>query len=1196
MTIEEALLILDRVLNRSLSNAQEQVFRLSWEGKTYAEIAATTRYDTYYIKNVGAELWKLLSKAFDENVTKSNFQVVLKRYEQRVFLQLPQQRELTAAVEPKLPRNLEFNDRQDWGEAVDVSVFCGRIEELATLEQWMIGDGCRLVTMLGMGGIGKTTLAVKLAERIQAQFEFVVWKSLRNAPPIEELLTNVIQFLSHRQETRFSLTASSLVSQLMTYLRTSRCLLILDNVESILQDGERAGNYRAGYEGYSELIQRIAEVPHQSCLLLTGREQPRELVILEGRAVRTLQLRGLRQIAAQGLLQTKANFSGSEEEWKALIEHYAGNPLALKMVASAIQGFFENNIARFLEFLNQGALLFDDIRTLLERQFDRLSELEQEVMYWLAINREPVSFLELQQDFVRPIARSELLESLASLERRSLIERNTIGFTQQPVIMEYITERFIETISEEISNESINLFMNYALIKATAKDYIRVSQIRVILEPIANRLLTTFSQEKLATHLKQILLKLRQEFSDSAGYGGGNLISLCHYLQIDLANDDFSHLAIWQADLRQVSLHHVNFAHTHLAKSVFAETLGIVFSVAFSPDGKRLAIGDADGVIHLRRVVDGKPLLTLKGHTSWTFSLDWSPDGQTLASCSADHTVKLWDAHSGQCLAVFQGHAARIWSIAWSPDGQTLASGSDDRTIRLWDIQEGQCKVLQGHVGPVRGVAWSPDGRTLASCSHDSTICVWDVHSSQCSKVLLGHVGQILSVSYAPDSGLSSSSANQTLASSGYDHTVRLWDVCEGQCLKVLQGHVNEIWSITWSPDGQILASGGADHTVRLWEVSEGRCFSLLRHITRLFSIRFSPDGQTLASGGYDQAVRLWDVHTGQCLNGLYGHSSQLFSVSFSPNGQMLASGGGDQTVKLWNIQDGRCFNVLKGHSHWIFSVAWSPDSQQLAVSGQDCTVKVWNVREGCCLKVLPGHTGQVWSVAWSPDGKTLASSSEDQTVRVWDAQNGQCLNILSGHTDEVWSIAWSPDGQILASGCLDTAVNIWNLQTVRCLKVLRGHTSWVCAVSFSPDGFTLASGSHDHTVRLWDVRSGQCLSVLVEHNGLVWSVAWHPDGKILASGSDDHTIRLWNVQDGRCCKILQGHTSWVSSVSFSPDGQTLVSSSRDETIKFWNPETGECLRTLRADRIYEGMNITGVTGLTDIQKATLRTLGAVEI
>lgn len=183
---------------------------------------------------------------------------------------------------------------QDWGEAIDVAIFYGRSSELTLLDRWLQAH-CRLVAILGMGGIGKTALSVKIAQQVQGGFEFLIWRSLRDAPPIEELLTTLIAFLSQQQETNLPQTVSGKVSRLVDYLRASRCLLVLDNFDTVLASGTRVGSYRQDYEGYGELLHQIGERPHPSCLILTSREKPAEVATLQGEIlpVRALQLKGL---------------------------------------------------------------------------------------------------------------------------------------------------------------------------------------------------------------------------------------------------------------------------------------------------------------------------------------------------------------------------------------------------------------------------------------------------------------------------------------------------------------------------------------------------------------------------------------------------------------------------------------------------------------------------------------------------------------------------------------------------------------------------------------------------------------------------------------------------------------------------------------------------------------------------------------
>lgn len=518
MEVEVALAILDRALQPSgLTNVQELVFRQAWQGQTYFEIAQNYGYDADYVKDVGSKLWQLLSETFGEKVTKSNFQSVLRRHwipaiesgvpdllevqEVQPELLSSKNHSSNQGTSSQLQKTTEvtLNKHQDWGEAFDVSIFYGRILEIATLEQWIISDRCRLVSLLGMGGIGKTALTVKLAEKIQGEFDVLIWRSLRNSPSISELLDDWLGLLSN-QHTELPQTLDGKMSLLLTYLRQGRCLLVLDNFESVLRGGDaleasqsdRAGYYQAGHEGYGQLIRRLSEATHQSCLILTSREKPIGLAAKEGRAlpVRSFQLAGLDSTAGQQILKA-TGLSSPTQESRVLIDCYAGNPLALRIVSTTIQDLFGGNIAQFLE---QGTLVFGDIRDLLNQQFNRLSRLEKQVISWLVTTPEWHSLLELPGGNGLPVSQWELLEALESLKRRSLIESNLVQLTRQPVLVEYMGKQLIEQAHAKapackLSNNNPNRG------QTPTEDYLQETQADFVHQMIADQLISA-SQHK----------------------------------------------------------------------------------------------------------------------------------------------------------------------------------------------------------------------------------------------------------------------------------------------------------------------------------------------------------------------------------------------------------------------------------------------------------------------------------------------------------------------------------------------------------------------------------------------------------------------------------------------------------------------------------------------------------------------------
>ncbi|WP_193943576.1 trypsin-like peptidase domain-containing protein [Sphaerospermopsis aphanizomenoides] len=624
---------------------------------------------------------------------------------------------------------------------------------------------------------------------------------------------------------------------------------------------------------------------------------------------------------------------------------------------------------------------------------------------------------------------------------------------------------------------------------------------------------------------------------------------------------------------------------------------------------------------------------TLTGHSELVYSVAFSPDGKTLASGSGDNTIKLWDVATGKSIATLTGHSNSVISVAFSPDGKTLASGSLDNTIKLWDVATGKSiATLTGHSEGVDSVAFSPDGKTLASSgSRDTTIKLWDVAIGQSIATLTGHSESVISVAFSPD--------GKTLASGSGDDTIKLWDVATGQSIATLTGHSESFISVAFSPDGKTLASGSWDNTIKLWDVATGKSIATLTgHSFVVNSVAFSPDGKTLASSGsFDNTIKLWDVVTGKSIATLTGHSFGVNSVAFSPDGKTLASGSGDDTIKLWqestvttetvtpvNVlvndsaqkitvrletalgsgviinRQGDTYTVLTSHHliapHQTVTLT-TPDGQQhqsvlrgrlgeLDLGLLEFTSKN-NYDTALVADATAVPTGATVYIAGYPEpsqsnpqerryflhpGKKRPDQEGEYNLQLaGQARPGLTGGPILNERGFVIGIYGAADfNDMYQQGIsleripsLQTIATVFTWPNPTLVNTLTGHSNLVGSVAFSPDGKTLASGSGDNTIKLWDVATGQSIATLTGHSDDVNSVAFSPDGKTLASGSRDKTIKLWDVATGQSIATLTGHSEWVISVAFSPDGKTLASGSNDRTIKLWDVATGRKIATL---------------------------------
>ncbi|MCC3476390.1 MULTISPECIES: ATP-binding protein [unclassified Microcoleus] len=435
-----------------LTPIQEAILMGVWQRQKYPQIAKDFHCSESHVKKEAAKLWEKLREELGEDLNKLNFRSKLeKKY--RVsqasqlghcllqidniniggqFIQTIEDTKIRSPIPPNSPQNNSQPPIIDLTDAPELTYFYDRTSELSTLKQWILQAHTRLITVYGLSGIGKSAIALKLIEQIQTEFDYIIWLSLADTPTLSTLQTELKQF--------FGRSPQPPLPTIIDYFRSSRCLVILDDVQNIFSSSQLAGQYLTGYEDYGKFFKQIATSSHQSCLILLSWEKPREITALEAlnRPARTLHLKGLGEQAAE-IIREKG--LADEEKWSDLIAFYQGHPSWLNIIAATIWELFDGSVSLFLA---DGTDLFlGDLEPLLESHLERLSDSEKKAFYWLASQDDAVDISHAPAD--SELSRSQLWQAIQSLARRGLVQKMLVGgrsqFQINPVFKEYIQSK-----------------------------------------------------------------------------------------------------------------------------------------------------------------------------------------------------------------------------------------------------------------------------------------------------------------------------------------------------------------------------------------------------------------------------------------------------------------------------------------------------------------------------------------------------------------------------------------------------------------------------------------------------------------------------------------------------------------------------------------------------------------------------------
>lgn len=600
-----------------------------------------------------------------------------------------------------------------------------------------------------------------------------------------------------------------------------------------------------------------------------------------------------------------------------------------------------------------------------------------------------------------------------------------------------------------------------------------------------------------------------------------------------------------------------------------------VKSLAFSPDGKLLAVGADDGVLRVVKSENGDEVFKSNSRNARIERVAFSPNGKLVALGDSNSQVAVYVPEGGKnqlAMSVQGVDLGEVMGVAFAADSGSVFTCGRDGKARLTAGPDPDGKSVAntatklrdfvGHTGPVTGLALTADGKFLATSGEDKTVRVWDVAGGKQLRSFQGHMTKATAVAVRGD--------GRQVASASDDGAVRVWDLNATDEHRALTDSKESLWAVATSPDGKWIAAAGADKNIRVYGLETGKLEATLDAGAAMTSLAFLPDSNRLVASGGNQVVKVWDLAAKKVLKELSGHTLAVLAVAATDDGKLVVSGSADASVRGFDPDTGK--EVWKwGSRKAAVAVAVRKGGKQAAIGIADGGLAILDVSGGAPreLSAQAAHTAGTTCVAFSPDGNRLASVGGDGALRVWSVgENGALVQLVrfdgqvtstGAAASPLSTVAFAPDGRYVAAAGADGVVRVWDVQTKSEARGLRGHTDWVTSVAFAPNGQSLVSvaAEKDNTLRVFELPPLDAASAAGGHMLAVNAVAVSPNGKLVATAATDQTIKVWDVATGKEVATLVGNADTPFAVSFVGNDALVMGGSlptRDTgRLHFWN-------------------------------------------
>lgn len=569
-------------------------------------------------------------------------------------------------------------------------------------------------------------------------------------------------------------------------------------------------------------------------------------------------------------------------------------------------------------------------------------------------------------------------------------------------------------------------------------------------------------------------------------------------------------------------------------------TIPMVGFVAFSHDGRILAIGDSNGLLKLWETSTGKEIEELEGHESLISDITFSHDDQFLISSSFDQRIIIWDVANGSQISTIEEFESQVNGIDLSPDGKWLATANQNGPVQIWDISPFMEQIDEGANSPpgaksilsfqppqeTNDVEFSPDGKRLAVFMPTEGIVIWDVETGD----------QLLDVSSAR--GIST--------------------------------------NISFSPNGEYLASGSTNLGTSIWNAANGEQEMFLPETAPITTVAFSQDGKKLATSSKNGMVSLWDIDTQSQSIKILGQPTGFNFLALNSEGDQIAVGNSPKSTSLWDVSaiGSREVLTIAAHEGKVHDAIYNPTGTKIASTGEDGYLRIWDSTTGTLLYSLPALKEWVNFPVFSPDGERVAAANRVGGVSIWDADSGLEITSIANEGPAITAITFSPDGLRIAAGGLGGIVHIWNVATGQELSTINNHEGLIITdLIFSEDGSLIYTYDWQGWTRSWESDTGEQLSgdgPNLSCEATLWDAEASSDGSLQAVAAFDgaaYVLLITNLSGNEPNFLnvlsLTGHEGNVTGVSINGEGTRLATSGFDGTVRLWKLDIGEEVREM---------------------------------